>query len=356
MQQVSDLLRRLAAFDAGDALVLSVYLDMRPHMTGGNPSRRAARVMLKDRLRDIEKTLLPRGPRLDNFRLDADRVLRYLDEHAETWLQGIALFACSAHALFEVIETGVPFENQVALEDTPDLFQLARLVDEQVTTIVALIDTNTARLFVTRRGFLDEVGGPDDDTFRYRQRNTGGLNHKLYQRRVQNQREVFAREVASALEELVARVGANRIILAGDAVAIPLLHQALPSQLEPLIHEEILRLDIRTPLRDVRSEIAPILEQVEADESHARADRLVEAVREQGLGVIGLQETHDALTQGSGDVLVLADEAPLTEQQRSELVRLATISGAEVDLVKGHETLQQLGGVGALLRYQARWV
>jgi hypothetical protein len=354
MQQVRDLLRQLAEFDPGDALVLSVYLDMRPH--GGNPAVRPSQLMLTDRFRQIEKTLLPRGAALDNFRSDANRVQRFLDEHAGPWLQGVAIFACNSHDLFEVTETGVPFENQVALEPWPDLFQLARLIDEQETVVAALVDTNTTRLFVTRRGFLEEVGGQDDDPFAYSRRNTGGLNHKQYQRRVENQREEFAREAAAALDALVAQEGAKRVILAGDAVAIPLLHRALPSRLEPLIHEEVLRLDIKTPRTEVMREIAPILALVEEEESHARADQLMEAVREQGLGVIGLQEARDAFEQGQGDVLVLAEEAPLKEQERTELVRLATLSGAEVDLVTGHEALQQVGGVGALLRYRPHWV
>jgi ribosomal protein L30E len=354
MQHVRDLLRKLANFDPGDALVLSVYLDMRPH--GDSPAIRPSQTMLTNRFREIEKTLLPRGAALDDFRSDVNRVQHFLDEHAGPWLQGVAIFACNSHQLFEVIETGVPFENQVALEPVPDLFQLARLVDEQETAVVALVDTNTTRLFVTRSGFLEEVGGPDDDPFGYRQRNTGGLNHKQYQRRVQNKREAFAKEAAAALEELVNQEDAKRVILAGDEVAIPLLHQAISPQLEPLIHEEILRLDIRTPRSEVLREVAPILAQVEDEESHTRADRLMEAVREQGLGVIGLQETRHALEHGQGDVLVLAEEAPVDDQERNDLVRLATLSSAEVDMVTGHEILQQMGGVGALLRYRPKWV
>jgi hypothetical protein len=72
---------------------------MRPHVPGENPAIRTGLIVLKDRFR-----------------------------------------------LFEVIETGVPFDNQVALEPVPDLFQLARLVVEQETAVVALVDTNTTRL------------------------------------------------------------------------------------------------------------------------------------------------------------------------------------------------------------------
>ena len=217
------------------------------------------------------------------------------------------------------------------------------------------MDTNTARMFVTRRGFLQEVAGVKDDKFYSSKRNTGDLNHKNYQRRVQNRRLDFAREMATALEALVAREQATRVVLAGDAVAIPQLHQALSPQLDPLISEQILSLDIRAPRDEAHAEIRPLLAQIEEEESHA-ADRVIEEVRRQGLGVLGLQETRDALTHGQVDTLVLADEAALDEQERNDLVHLAAQTGAAVETVQGHEALVDAGGVGALLRYQLAWV
>jgi hypothetical protein len=356
MQTAQQLLRTLARIDPGDGLVLSVYPVLRPQTTGENPAVRAAHIVLKDRLRAIEKTLLPRGQALDDFRADVACVNRFFDDHAEPWQQGVALFACQRIQLFEALETGMPFNDQVVLEPAPDLFQLARLIDEHETAVVALVDTNTARMFVTRRGILREVEGPEVDPAFTRQRNTGGLNHKRYQRRVQNRRMDFAREMADALEALVAHEGATRVILAGDARAIPLLHAALSLQLEPLVSEQVLRLDIRTSRADVADEIAPLLAQIEADESHSVADRLIEAVREQGLGVIGAQETRDALSHGQAETLVLAEEAPLAAQERNELVQLATLSCADVETVQGHEALKEAGGVGALLRFRVYWV
>jgi peptide subunit release factor 1 (eRF1) len=161
--------------------------------------------------------------------------------------------------------------------------------------------------------------------------------------------------MATAIEALVAHEGATRIILAGDAVAIPLLHQALSPQLEPLISEQVLSLDIRAPRDEVHGEISPLLAQIEEDESHSAADRLIEEVRRQGLGVVGPQETRDALTHGQVDTLVLADETDLGTQERNELVHLATQTGADVETVQGHESLIDVGGVGGLLRYQISW-
>ncbi|HEX6820406.1 MAG TPA: hypothetical protein VF120_18660, partial [Ktedonobacterales bacterium] len=76
---------------------------------------------------------------------------------------------------------------------------------------------------------------------------------------------------------------------------------------------------------------------------------------EQGLGVIGAQETRDALSHGQAETLVLASEAPLVANERNELVHLAATSGAGVETVKGHNALNEAGGVGALLRYRVAW-
>lgn len=356
MQTAQELFHKLAAFDPDGAYVLSMYLDMSPHMSGKQPWQRTSSTVVRNRFREIEKTLLPRDPALEGFRKDAEKVEHYLENHSEPWHQGAAIFACDAHGLFETLETGVVFQNQIAFEPYPDLFQLARLLDEQETVVTAVVDTNTTRLFVTRRGFLEEVAGPDDSPFGYGKRNTGALNQPRYHRRAENKRKAFAREAASAIEDLVQQEGARRVILAGDEVALPLLHQELSNTIEPLVHEEVLRLDIRTPRHEVHEEIKPVIEYMERESSHSQVDNLVEGVRAGGLAISGMQETLDALDQGQVDVLLLANDVALNEQERSKLVRQAAQTGAQVEVVEGHPALQEMGGVGALLRYRPHWV
>jgi stalled ribosome rescue protein Dom34 len=78
----------------------------------------------------------------------------------------------------------------------------------------------------------------------------------------------------------------------------------------------------------------------------------VGAVRAGGLGVAGLDETRAALEHGQVDELVLDPAAELDEAARGELVRLAQLTGATVEVVEGHDGLHRLGGIGALLRYR----
>ncbi len=65
-----DLMRKLAEFAPTEMPVLSIYLDMRPQATGGNPGIRSGEIVLKDRLHEIAKTYAPRGADLDSFLAD----------------------------------------------------------------------------------------------------------------------------------------------------------------------------------------------------------------------------------------------------------------------------------------------
>jgi peptide chain release factor subunit 1 len=225
-------------------------------------------------------------------------------------------------------------------------------VDEHETAVVAVVDSSTSRLFVTRRSILREVGGVDENPKFYRTRPmVGGLNQASYQRHNANMRAEFARETASELARLVEAAGASRVVLAGDAVAIPLLQEALSPQVAALV-EDVLRLDIRTPLDTVAEEVQQVLAQAEAEDGQLAADRLVGAVRAGGLGVAGLDETRTALEYGQVDELLLDPVEGPDEATRAELVRQAELTSATVQVVEGHADLQRLGGVGALLRYR----
>jgi len=349
------LLRRLAEMEPGDLPVLSVYLDMRLHATGENPGVRSGLVVLKDRLREIEKTFPPRGPQLDSFRADAARIEEYLARDFGPDAHGLALFTCAGRDLFEEVEASVPFENQVAVGAVPEIFQLAQLLDDLETALVALVDSNTARFFVTRRGWLKELGGPDDNPKYYGKRAVGGLSQSNIQSHADEMRARFARQVAEELDRLVTRTGATRLILAGDEVAIPHLRNALPRHVADLVHDEVLRIDIRASQDAVQGEIDPLLTALEASDALAVADRLIGAIRADGLGVVGQRETRAALEQGQVDTLLLDPTAELGAEDRSELVGLATRTGGTIEIVEGHEAFAQLGGVGALLRYRLDW-
>jgi hypothetical protein len=372
-------LRRLAEVDAGDIPLLSIYLDMRPHATGQSPGRRAGLVVLRGRLREIERTYWPRGDDFDSFKADEQRISEFLDAELDSATQGLALFACHAIGLWEVAQVGVPFRDSVSAGPRPDLFQLARLIDEHETAVVALVDSNTARLFVTRTGTLEEAQTLDEDSVSFQKRSLGGWSEQRYQRHIDKHIADFARDSAQAIEDLVGREDARRLVLAGDEVAVTPLMERLSKSVEQKVGE-VLRVDMRAAPDELGDEVRQVLARVEAASGRSVADEMVAAVRSDGLAVSGLEATRRMLESGAVEVLILA-ELPGTAAEesnyhdardigqqvegleelepglldldvRNELVRLAAATSAEVEVVADHRGLIAAGGVGALLRYR----
>ena len=367
MSRLLDTLRRLAEAEPTDLPVLSIYLDMRPQATGQSPGQRASMTVLRDRLDELDEQFGPRGADLDSFRADRARLEEYLEHGFDVSKAGLGVFACHGTDLWEVVEAGVPFDDEIRVGRVPDVYQLARLMDDQETAVVALVDTNSARLFLREAGWLREVGGPDDEPDLYGKREPGGWSQARYQRRVDERRSAFAREQsAPAIEDLVRSVDARRVVLAGDPVGVTPLLEELPDAVRGIV-QEVVRLDQRATREDVVEAVTPVLERVEAADEADTADRLMGAVRADGMAVAGLDDTRDALRIGS--VLTLAavapssggagqsvgerNEAALDRSTLNELIRLAVRTDAQVEIVEGHEGLEGAGGVGALLRFKA---
>jgi hypothetical protein len=371
--QVRALLHQLAAVDAAAAPagepgvaepaalggqarylpILSVYLDWRPDTIGARSSERPARVILRDRLRDIQRSFWPRGAAYDAVEADAARIWRYLDEESSASAQGLAIFASAPIGLFEILQANVPFENEVTAGATPSLYPLARLLDDQETVVVAVIDTNTARLFVSQRGLLRELRGLDEDPkFFSKIKGVNALNHAHYQRYALTKRQRFAEEVAERIESLVAEYGARQVIVAGDAVAWPRLLAALSPQVAALVHQEPLSLDIGAPRDAIWDEIEPMIRETEAEQDRSVVERLVDSALGNGLAITGPEETRMALEAGQVDTLVISSAARLPEGARSQLISLAAQTDAGVEIVDNRPELDAMGGVGALLRYR----
>jgi peptide chain release factor subunit 1 len=256
--------------------------------------------------------------------------------------------------LWETIETGAQLENEVAVGDAPALFQLARMLDKHDTAIVAVVDTSTARFFVTHYGRLKELDAPDDkNTKMFRKRSMGGWKQTKYQRNIDNNRDDFSKIIASELEDLIAEVEAKNLIIAGDEIATTLLENNLSPQTLDILHERVLRIDIKTPRLEIKEEVREILEELERADAHSQAERLVGAVRGGGLGVAGVNPTKQALENGQVETLLLDPQTEnLDAETREELIRLAAATGAILEMVENHEKFQAIDGVGGLLRYK----
>lgn len=350
----NEMLRRLADFEVSKTPVLSIYLDMRPQATGNNPAIRAGETVLRDRLNEIEKTFGPRGEELESFLADREKIENYIKDEMSDSTQALIIFASSAAGLWETAEVGIELDNEVLVGNRPALFQFVKMLDEHDTTVVAVVDSSTARFFVTRSGKLQEYTGPNDDNKKdYTQTSVGGWKQMKYQRNIDNNKEDFSKEVAAQLEKLVNKVDARAIIAAGDEASTSRLAENVSPQIKELLQEDVLRIDIKATRNEIKVEVAEMLDDIEENIGNSAADQLVDAVRGNGLGVAGVGATRRALENGQVETLLLdPDSTNLDEEVREELIRLATTTSADVEIVQEHPVFSKMDGVGGILRYK----
>ena len=344
-------MRRLADATSPDAPILSLYLDTRPEAHGGRPGERNELIVVRDRLNVLGEALELRSDARASFDADRTRIEELLDSEELDQTDGVAVFSCDRIGLWEAIGAQTPFDTQVSAGPTAELFQLARLLDDQVSAVIAVVDTNTCRLFVTRRGALVERSGPDESPAEHTRHDTGGWSQARFQRHVDMQDKRFAQEAAAAIDRLVEREKPAHVILAGDERAISFLDPELPERVRPLV-EHVARIDMRASLEDVREEIIPLLGALEEADGMAAADRAVAGWRAGDLGVVGVDDTMAALEMGQVDELIIDESIEADEDLRAELIRQASATDAHVEVVRDHPELASHDGVAATLRYR----
>jgi hypothetical protein len=371
-----ETMRRLAEVESLELPILSIYLDLRPEADGEAPGKRAALTVLRDRLTEIEEAYWPRGDDYASFALDRERILAFLEEELDPATEGLAIFACSGLDVWEVVAVGVPFRLSVGVGPRAELFQLARLVDEHETAVIGHIDAGSARLWVTRFGQTQETEAPEPAAEGSGRARKGGWSQARFQRRADNRVEALVAEMAATIEQLVQREDARRLVLTGEETVVARLEEAIPPAVRQRVGE-IGRAG-RASEEAIDALIRPEIERLEVEEGRALADEALGLARAGDLGVAGAGRTRRYLELGAVDTLILlglpgdppetsdeidardlpdqlperTDRKQLDLDLRDELVRLAALTSASVQIVEEHEGLEQAGGAAALLRYR----
>jgi peptide chain release factor subunit 1 len=213
----------------------------------------------------------------------------------------------------------------------------------------------------------------------------GGWSQMRYQRHLEQYHLQHAKEVADQLERAVREDGIRHVILAGDAVIVPLLKEQFPKAVADKV-VDVLSLDINAPEHEVLEESLEAMRRYDAQTDAEKVERLLDEYRAGGLAVVGAQDTLEALAMGQVEELIVAarqqqiegdreDVAILSDNEVAEpvvagqdgavanlepdsvivaddLVKRAAQTGARVTFIEDPSLLAEVGGCGALLRYR----
>jgi peptide subunit release factor 1 (eRF1) len=353
---------------------VSLYLDARVDEHGKRNFMPFVRKQLKERSKSYENN----APEQEHFEKDSTRISNYLENGIPTTAQGLAIFACSAADYFEVGEFEAPFErNRLFVSDRPHVYPLARIVDQYRRFAVLLADTNRARIFVFAVGRTVEERSVEN--VKTKRTSVGGWSQARYQRHEENYHLQHVKEVVDMLERTVRDENVENVILAGDeTTVIPLIREQLPQALSDKVIDA-LSFGIDTPEHELFDESLKAFRRHDSLTDMQKVERLLNEYRADDLGVAGVPDTLAALSNGQVEEMLIVSspdklafdeeevkkvlelyepdgEVPETWDQRTiadELVRRANLlSSARVTFIEDDTRLQQIGGVGALLRYR----
>jgi len=368
-----ELMDSLLTFDAVPAPVISLYLDARVNEHGKRNFLPFVRKQLSERVKSYPVQSEERASVEEDF----VRIMRYLEDGVREPTQGVALFACSAlDDYFQAGQFEAHFEhNRLVVAERPHVYPLARLIDHYRGYAVVLADTNRAQIFVFAAGRAVEQ--TDIQNVKTKHTSVGGWSQSRYQRHEENYHLHHAKEVVDALERTVREEQIEYVILAGDeAVVIPLLREQMSKELEEKIIDTI-SLGIDTPEHELLEESLIAFRRHDSLSDMQLVERLLGEFRGDNLAVAGVPDTLAALSNGQVEELLIvasADALKFDEEEvrkvlqvygadlpetldsrfvADELLRGANqMSAAKVTFVEDATRLEQLGGVGALLRYR----
>jgi peptide subunit release factor 1 (eRF1) len=345
------VLDRLARFESRHFPVLSVYLDARPDSRGKDHYQ----PFLRKELAFMQRTYPLRSPARQSFDRDMAKIQEYLGARVVPSSNGIAIFACSGEAdFFEPLQLDVAVESQIAVGSRPNVFPLARLLDENPRYALVLADTTSARIFVFAHGRpIDEKALENENLPR-----TGGsgTSQMHYQRHVENHQKEHARELVENLARIVEAERIDFIVLAGNDVILPLIRRELPRTLADRVVDTALRFDKKKPVADILAAAEGLLRERDARTDEEKAARLLDAYRSGGLAEVGMEPVRRALERGQADELLVSAAldrgAPSAGEDAADLVALARRTDTRVTFIENATLLEPVEGVGALLRYR----
>jgi len=290
--------------------------------------------------------------------------------------RGLAIFACAAVDLWEVIELPKPVRSCLVINHAPAVGQLESMVQEHESIGVLLADKQRTQLYVFELGelvdrseLLDELPR-DYDTRGDRERGTP-----------EHHREELAhqhlRNAAGAAFELWQARGFHHLAIgASDAIA-----GELERALHPYLQERLCG-RVSVGVGATPTEVLAAAETLEAEVERAREAALVAKLKEAAItgrrGVAGLADTLAALGQHrverlvvskgfaqegwrspvTGALAIVGPKHPDTGEDMDRVsdvvedaIEEALTQGVPVTICVSDADLDVLGRIGALLRY-----
>lgn len=286
----------------------------------------------------------------ENARQDVETVI------ARSWpdeIRSVAVFSRHGESpLLLVIPFRVEMDLCFNVSNQPSIFPLVQLKDRFHRFVVAIATEDASRIYEVVLGAVsEELLSERPEMGEHIGR---GWGRERFHQRKRECDQRFYRDQVTIITHLMAKRGYNHLILGGNPRHVAGLREILPKHIGTRLVGELLKTPSGGNYSSVLEQAITTFVEAERAESRGTVSRLHEQVRRQGLAVVGVPHSRDAILGGYAAELVIAEELPASE--REELTRLATVRNLAIEVCEGDELLATHGGVGCLLRYRPEYL
>lgn len=367
-KQIIDLLQ----FKSDRHSVLSFYMGIGVFKA----QRKAYEIEAKDIMKKAVAEADLSGEDRKHVEEDAQRILNFIKMDFRGRAKGLAIFASKAAGLWQVFRLPVTVPDRCVVGDMPFVLPVLKIVDEGRRHCVVIADKEKARLFTVYLGeilerteILDTVPGWHKQ---------GGWAQARFQRHIEDHVNRHLKNVADTMFGFYKAEGFGHVIIGGSQEVRMRLYRILHSYLQSIVAGYI-SVDVTSNINDILTAARKIEHDVEQRRAKEIAERLLARSGQGNMTVTGLKNTVAALHEGRVHTLVLVDnfeiagclcgdcgsvevlgaeECAYCNKKLSKvgdvsehLAVLAVEHDAEVNYVLPESGLEEVDGVGAILRW-----
>jgi len=333
-----------------------------------------------ERRKSTCKSVLKENKELsDNFEKTMQMIEDYLNLNKsgrEKGEKGLAMFASSIHDFFRAYKLAMPVENLLIVDTSPYIRPLVRLMDEYETFGLVLLDSQRAKIYVVSSGKVGYKKKKAKDIINKHKK--GGMSQARFQRLRKGAINHFLKDVAEDAEKVFSEDEVVKIIIAGSGNAKIMFKDILPPDLKSKI-VDVIAMDFGEAEERLVLKAEEIVLEDEKETSERNVSRLRAEILRNGLAVYGLKETSEAVINGQMELLLVSkgykimgwicekcqvvdsgvkDRCPYCGSKTSEvdvveeIIEFAERTDTKIEFVEDNPILDELGGVGGLLRYK----
>ncbi len=367
-------LKDLAKVRDGDALFVSLYLNVNPVTNAKNEYLIHLKNMLKNAADALGKE------KVKQITGDIEKIESYCMTNKRIFKRGLAVMSASAVDFWKEFHMSVPLKNEVIIDTSPYIKPLLDILDNYKRYAILLVGKDSARIFLIHLGEIEEYREVRSEGVPGRHKKGGwyALSEKSYERHTDYHVSLHLKDVISALDSFLSREYVGRLILGGSDKALSKVREMFPQTMAERIIGTF-QADMQAQGSEILKKAETILAAYERKQEAETVDELLTKAMKNENAVIGIEDVLNALQEGRVMKLVFLKDyrksglscmqcGYLTVQKIKDcpyckgvmsrvpylvdlVAQKAVEQNALIEVASSNKALEESGNIGAFLRF-----